>query len=70
MRLSIGSTIHFILFLVYLLFQIRFLVFTTFTSLAILSYIHNFVFNKFLAPLLGIGAVCFLSMEVDILKNR
>ena len=30
--------------------------------------IYNLV-NKFLASLLGIGAVHFLSLEVDILKN-
>ena len=32
-------------------------------------YIHLLVSYKFLAPLPGIGAIQFLSLEVDILKN-
>ena len=46
-----------------------FLVFTTFTPLAIFSYI-SFGLYKFLASLPGIGAVHFLLLKVDILKNR
>ena len=35
----------------------------------IFTYISNWSLYKFLAPLPGIGAFHFLSLEVDILKN-
>ena len=64
--------------LVILSFQ--FLSTLTFVSNQFLSIYHihslghiftytSFGLYKFLAPLLGIGAVHFLSLEVDILKN-
>ena len=49
--------------------SVFFLIFTTFTPLAIFSYI-SFGLYKFLALVPGIGAVRFLSLEVDILKNK
>ena len=71
--LSGGNTFHFSFLVYLLLFQFSFFfyfffVFTTFTPLAIFSY-RKIGLYMFLVSLPGIGAVHFLSLEVDILKN-